>query len=287
MSAGATAVAPRRRTDRVFGRSGTTGVAMRWVVFAVAVVLWDLATHVAVPEDDKMFFPSPLTIGRRMYNLWLTGPADHVFLTHIATANILPSIGRMLGAWVIAVIFGVAAGILLGRVSWLYDYVDPLIQFFRAVPSPALIPVFIVIFKIGTTMRLAVIVFGVVWPIMLNTIDGVRSVEPLQLDTAHVFRLTRLERLRLVIIPAAMPKIFAGLRVSLSMAIILMVISELVGGTDGIGYLLSSAKESFLLPDMWAVIVLLGILGYVANAVLVLVERRALAWHRGVRQVEQ
>jgi ABC-type nitrate/sulfonate/bicarbonate transport system permease component len=146
--------------------------------------------------------------------------------------------------------------------------------------------VFIVIFKIGTSMRLAVIVFGVVWPILLNTIDGVRSVEPLQLDTARVFRLSRLEQLRLIVIPAAAPKIFAGLRVGLSLAVILMVVSELVGGTDGIGYLLSSAKESFELPDMWAVIVLLGVLGYTANALLILVERRVLAWHHGVRRAD-
>jgi ABC-type nitrate/sulfonate/bicarbonate transport system permease component len=283
----ATAISPRRRADRPFGRSGPAGVALRWAVFAAALVLWDLATHVAVPEDDKSFFPSPITIAKRMYDLWLTGPASHLFLTHTATANILPSIGRMLGAWLVAVVLGVSFGVLLGRVQWLLDFVDPLIQFFRALPSPTLIPIFIVIFKIGTSMRLAVIVFGVVWPILLNTIDGVRSVEPLQLDTARVFRLTRLERLRLIIIPAATPKIFAGLRVSLSMAIILMVISELIGGTDGIGYLLSSAKESFQIPDMWASIVLLGILGYVANALLVLVERRVLAWHRGVRQIEQ
>jgi ABC-type nitrate/sulfonate/bicarbonate transport system permease component len=280
-------VSPRWRADRLFGRSGPSGVAVRWAVFAVAVVLWDLATHFAVPEDDKMFFPSPITIAKRMYDLWLTGPADHVFLTHTAIGNILPSIGRMLGAWLIAVVAGVAIGILLGRVQWLLDFVDPLIQFFRALPSPALIPVFIVIFKIGTSMRLAVIVFGVIWPILLNAIDGVRSVEPLQLETARVFRLSRLDRLRLIIIPAAMPKIFAGLRVSLSMAIILMVISEMVGNTDGIGYLLSSAKESFLLPDMWAAIMLLGILGYVANALLIQVERRVLAWHRGVRRVEE
>jgi ABC-type nitrate/sulfonate/bicarbonate transport system permease component len=287
MSATTTALSARRRADRPFGRSGPAGVALRWAVFAVAVALWDLATHVAVPEDDKAFFPSPITIGKRMYDLWLTGPAGHLFLTHTATANILPSIGRMLGAWLIAAVAGIALGVLLGRVQWLLDLADPLIQFFRALPSPALIPVFIVIFKIGTSMRLAVIIFGVIWPILLNTIDGVRSVEPLQLDTARVYRLSRPERLRLIVIPAAAPKIFAGLRVSLSIAIILMVVSELIGGTDGIGYLLSSAKESFLVPDMWASIVLLGILGYVANALLVQIERHVLAWHRGVRQVEQ
>lgn len=283
----ATTLSPRRRADRPSGRSGPAGVALRWTVFAAAVALWDLATHFAVPEDDKTFFPSPITIGKRMYDLWLTGPAGHLFLTHTATANILPSVGRMLGAWLVAAVAGVTLGVLLGRVQWLHDFADPLIQFFRALPSPALIPVFIVIFKIGTSMRLAVIIFGVVWPILLNTIDGVRSVEPLQLDTARVFRLSRLERLRLIVIPAAAPKIFAGLRVSLSIAIILMVVSELIGGTDGIGYLLSSAKESFLVPDMWASIVLLGILGYVANALLIQVERRVLAWHRGARQVER
>jgi ABC-type nitrate/sulfonate/bicarbonate transport system permease component len=276
-----------QRRSRPFGRSGPTGLALRWLVFAGAVALWQLATHVAVPEDDKLFFPAPTVIARRMYELWLTGPANHLFLTPAATGNIFPSLGRMLAGWSIAVVVGVSVGVLLGRSQRLLDYVDPLIQFFRALPSPTLIPVFIVLFKLGLTMRLAVIVFGVLWPILLNSIEGARSVEPLQMDLARVFALTRSQRFRLIIMPSAGPKIFAGLRVSLSLAIILMVISEMVGGTNGIGYTLYTAKDSFELPDMWSAIVLLGILGYTLNAALLRVERRVLAWHRGARRVEQ
>jgi ABC-type nitrate/sulfonate/bicarbonate transport system permease component len=276
-----------RRRSRPFGRSGPTGLALRWLVFAGAIALWQLATYVAVPEDDKLFFPAPTVIARRMYELWLTGPANHVFLTPAATSNIFPSLGRMLAGWGLAVVIGVGAGVLLGRSQRLLDYVDPLIQFFRALPSPTLIPVFIVLFKLGLTMRLAVIVFGVLWPILLNSIEGARSVEPLQMDLARVFALTRSQRFRLIVIPSAGPKIFAGLRVSLSLSIILMVISEMVGGTNGIGYTLYAAKDSFELPDMWSAIVLLGILGYTFNAALLSVERHVLAWHRGARRVEQ
>jgi ABC-type nitrate/sulfonate/bicarbonate transport system permease component len=279
------AATPRR--IRPFGRSGPTGLALRWVVFAVAVALWQLATHVAVPEDDKLYFPPPTVIAKRMYELWLTGPASHLFLTPAATGNILPSLGRMLAGWSIAVVIGVGLGVLLGRSQTLLDYVDPLIQFFRALPSPTLIPVFIVLFKLGLTMRLAVIVFGVLWPILLNSIEGARSVEPLQIDISRVFALSRLQRFRLIVVPSAAPKIFAGLRVSLSLSIILMVISEMVGGTNGIGYTLYTAKDSFELPDMWAAIVLLGILGYSLNSVLLWVERHVLAWHRGAQRVEQ
>lgn len=278
--------APPRRTPP-FGRSGPTGLVLRWAVFAVAVALWQLMTRVAVPEDDKLYFPPPTVIAKRMYELWLTGPASHLFLTPAATGDILPSLGRLLAGWGLAVVIGVGLGIPLGRSQRSLDYVDPLIQFFRAIPSPTLIPVFIVLFKLGLTMRLAVIVFGVLWPILLNSIDGARSVEPLQFDIARVFALSRFERFRLIVMPSAAPKVFAGLRVSLSLSIILMVISEMVGGTDGIGYTLYAAKDSFELPDMWSAIVLLGILGYTLNSALLWVERHVLAWHRGARHVDQ
>jgi ABC-type nitrate/sulfonate/bicarbonate transport system permease component len=263
-----------------------TRFLLRWGVFAAAVSVWQLVTEVAVPEDEKVYFPPPSVIAHRFYQLWLSGPADHGFLTPAVAADIVPSVERMLAGWLLAAVIGVGLGVLLGRLPAVLDYVDPLIQFFRAIPPPALIPVFIVLFKLGPAMRLAVIVSGVVWPILLNAIDGARTVEPLRLDVARVFAVTPWRRLRGIILPAAGPKIFAGLRVSLSMAIILMVISEMVGGTDGIGYRLFTTKDSFQLPDMWAVIVLLGLLGYTFNALLLGLERRVLAWQRAERRVE-
>jgi ABC-type nitrate/sulfonate/bicarbonate transport system permease component len=264
----------------VTAAAGLRGFLLRWAVFAAAVAAWQLVTAVAVPEDEKVFFPPPSVIARRMYELWLSGPADHAFLTPAVAADIVPSVERLLAGWLLAAVLGVGLGLLLGRLPDALDYVDPLIQFFRAIPPPALIPVFIVLFKLGPAMRLAVIVTGVVWPILLNSIDGARTVEPLRLEVARVFALTRWQRFRGIILPAASPKIFAGLRVSLSMSIILMVISEMVGGTDGLGYRLFTTKDAFQLPDMWSVIVLLGLLGYTFNALLLGLQRHVLAWHR-------
>lgn len=260
------------------GRARVTGFLLRWTVFGAAVATWQLLASVAVPEDERVFFPPPSVIAPRMYALWVSGPA--------ATTDIVPSVERVLAGWLLAAVAGVGLGLVLGRRPGLLAYADAPIQFFRAVPPPILIPVFIVLFKLGPAMRVAVIVSGVVWPILLNTIDGARTVEPLRLDVARVFALRPAQRFRGIILPAAGPKIFAGLRVSLSMAIVLMVISEMVGGTDGIGYRLYVSKDSFQLADMWACIVLLGLLGYALNALLLAVERRVLAWHHAERRVE-
>jgi ABC-type nitrate/sulfonate/bicarbonate transport system permease component len=259
-------------------------VALRLAVLAGALMAWQLGTKL-VPEERQLYFPAPSVIGQRMLDLWFSGPVNHAFLTAQATGNIIPSLERMLIGWGLAAVTGIAAGLALGRSQRALDYVDPLIHYFRAIPPPAAIPLFIILFKLADTMRITVIVFGVIWPILLNTIDGARSVEPMQLDTARVFGLTAPVRLFRIILPAAAPKIFAGLRVSLSLSLILMVVSELVGSINGIGYMLNEAKSSFELPDLWACIVLLGILGYAFNAAFLWIERHVLAWHRGARGV--
>jgi ABC-type nitrate/sulfonate/bicarbonate transport system permease component len=291
VNAAAAPAATRRRRPSVpsgkRSRSILGGVALRWSVFAVAVALWQLATSTVVPEDYRLFFPPPTVIAKTGLHTWFSGPVSHAFLSSTAVDNMLPSLGRLLGGWSLAAVAGILIGVLLGRSKHAIEYVDPLIQLGRSIPAPALIPVFIVLFKLGTTMQVAVIVFGVIWPILLNAIEGARSVEPLQLDIARVFRLTLLERLRLITIPAAAPKIFAGLRISLSLSIILMVTSEMIGATNGVGYFLVGARKSFLLPEMWSAIVLLGILGYLLNTVFLWIERRLLAWHRGARHVEE
>jgi ABC-type nitrate/sulfonate/bicarbonate transport system permease component len=139
--------------------------------------------------------------------------------------------------------------------------------------------VFLVLFPIGTPMQLATIIFGVVWPVLLNTIDGAHSLDQTVVEPTRSMRLSRPRFLATVVLPAASPKIFAGLRVSLSLALILMVISELVGGNDGLGAQMVLAQRNFDLPDMWAGIVLLGILGYVLNALLLAVQNRVIGWH--------
>ncbi|SFA84032.1 ABC-type nitrate/sulfonate/bicarbonate transport system, permease component [Amycolatopsis marina] len=256
-----------------------------WALFVALVVLWELVTRIA--EDT--FFPPPTVILGTGARLWLSGPAGQLFLTDTVFEDIVPSLARVLGGWLIAAVIGIGVGVALGRSRTGMDYVGPLFAFARAIPPPTLIPVFLVLFGIGTSMQLATIVFAAVWPILLNTVDGVRSIDRLQHETARSLRTPRHYWIGMVVLPAALPKIFAGLRLSLSIAVILMVVSELVGAVNGIGYELLFAQRQFDFPVMWAWIVLLGALGYGLNSLLLAVERRALRWQpaRNTQQAQQ
>jgi ABC-type nitrate/sulfonate/bicarbonate transport system permease component len=256
-------------------------LARGWLAMLL-LVLWEVAARAA----SDAYFPPPTTIMSAMGDLWFSGPAAHLFLSSKALDDFVPSLSHLFTGWILAAVIGVVLGVALGRSRTASDYVDPLLQLGRAMPPPTLIPFFIIVFQLGATEQVATIVFGVIWPVLLNTIDGARAVDALQLDTAQVFGITGWQRLRKVILPAAAPKIFAGLRISLSFGVILMVVSELMGSTTGIGAELLSAQRSFETPKMWAGIVLLGILGYLLNEAFLLVERRLLAWHAAARRIE-
>jgi ABC-type nitrate/sulfonate/bicarbonate transport system permease component len=251
---------------------------MRWLWRVVAGVAGVGAWQLWASGAKSTFFPPPSAIVARMYHLWFSGPAAHLFLTPDATGNILPSLGRMLAGLAIATAIAFPLGIALGRSPVVTSYLNPLLQFARALPVVTLAPVFIVLFKLGTQMEIATIAFGTIWPILLNTIDGAATVDPQHLETGRAFRLSAWQRLVWVIIPAALPKAFAGFRLSLSLALILMVFSELVGSSNGIGYELSNATNSFDMTLLWSTIVLLGILGYLLNALLGGAERLVLSW---------
>lgn len=245
-----------------------------WLVFLGLLIAWEVATRLA----GSAFFPPPTAILAAAREQWLSGPAAALFLTDTAINDVLGSLGRIALGWISATVIGIGLGTLLGRSRTAMDYVGPLMAFVRAVPPPVLVPVFIVLLGLGVTMQTTVIVFGIVWPILLNTVDGVQSIDQTKVDTARSFRLPRGQWIFGVVLPAAAPKIFAGLRVSMALALVLMVISELVGSTNGIGYQLMFRQQAYDFPGMWAGIVLLGVLGYVLNTLLLAVERRALNW---------
>ncbi len=245
-------------------------LVQRWIVLLVLVGVWELAARRA----GSIWFPPPTKIIDQGIELWFSGPDTAAAWTD----DILPSLARTLGGWLISVAIGIIVGTALGRSRHGMEYVGPLFAFMRAIPPVMLVPVFIVLFGLYTEMKLAVIVFGTVWPILLNTVDGVRTVDSVQTDTARSFRTPRHRWIGSVVLPAALPKIFAGLRVSMSIAVLLMVVSELVGKTSGIGNKLVSAQRQFDFTIMWAWIVLLGILGYGLNALLLVAERHMLRW---------
>jgi ABC-type nitrate/sulfonate/bicarbonate transport system permease component len=243
---------------------------IRLTSIAAAIVVWYALTGRA----DSLFFPTPDKVFTAVWDDWIR-PYSTTW-----SKNLRPSLTRLLAGYLIAAALAITAGVMIGRSRRLGDYVEPVIDFVRAIPPPALLPLFLVLLGIGDSMKVALIATGTFPPILLNSIDGVRSIDPLYLDTARVFRISRLRRLTHVILPSAAPKIFAGLRISMSIAVILMVISELIAATNGIGFRILQSQRQFRMVDLWAGLVVLGIIGAVLNAGLTVVERRVLRWER-------
>jgi ABC-type nitrate/sulfonate/bicarbonate transport system permease component len=250
------------------------GFAQRWIVFACVLVIWQLATMAA----QSKFFPPPTDIVTAAGDLWLGGPASQIWLNDNIFEHLLPSLGRLLTGWLGAAVAGIVLGIALGRSRHGMEYFGPLFAFLRSIPPVLLLPFFMVIFGIESPQKIALIVFGALWPILLNTVDGARSVDDVKMDTVRSFRVPRSHWITMVVLPAALPKIFAGLRVSLSLSLVLMVISELVGAANGLGTQIVDAQRQYDYDDMWSMVVLLGVLGYGLNAALLALERRVLAW---------
>jgi ABC-type nitrate/sulfonate/bicarbonate transport system permease component len=238
------------------------------------LVIWGLWST----ASPATFFPSPLTIAQAFVDTWV-GPA---FVT-----DVLPSLGRLALGIILSIVIGIAAGTLIGLVQWLRELLEPLLEFFRAIPPPVLIPVAMLLLGITDTMKVVVIVAGAVWPVLLNTIEGVRSTDSVMTETARSFAITRGERLRYLVLPAASPRIMAGVRQTLSVALILMVISEMFASSSGLGYRITYFQRNYLIAEMWSGIVLLGLIGVSLAAVFSIVEKRVLRWYHGIKEVER
>jgi ABC-type nitrate/sulfonate/bicarbonate transport system permease component len=246
-------------------------VALEIAVPAGLLAGWQLWT--ASAHDQK--FPRLSTILVEFRHLWLFSE----FGTHV-----VPSLERIGLGFAIAVAAGIALGIPLGLSSWARLWAMPHIEYWRAMPPPALLPISIVLLhSIGNVQKVSFIAFFCFFPILLNTIDGVRGIDPTLTETARSYGVRGLERIRRIVLPAALPQIAAGMRNSLSLAVIVMVLAEYFSSTSGVGYVLLISKNTFQLAPMWATILLIGLLGYLLNLLFVLAERRLLAWHRGWR----
>lgn len=242
-----------------------------------------LALEIAVPvilllgyagwaaNRESFYFPPLGAIADRFVDLWLF---DRV------PGDLLPSLRRLAIGYALCVLLGVGVGLMLGTFRLVQQAVQPFAEFLRALPSVALIPFGMLVFGRDDAMKIFIIVVGAVWPILLNTIDGVRGVDRGMLDMARAYSVGRWGRIRDIVIPATLPRVVAGMRTSLSIAIILMVVSEMVASSNGVGYFVLESQRRFAISDMWAGIVLLGIIGYVANFLFVQAEKRVLRWHR-------
>jgi ABC-type nitrate/sulfonate/bicarbonate transport system permease component len=245
-------------------------VALEISVPILLLVLWGVWSE----NSGSYYFPPLTDILTAFRDTWL--------FSHVGS-DVVPSLVRLGLGYAIASVVAVALGVVLALVPWLRLAADPIVQFLRAIPPPALLPFGILVMGVGNSMKVFIIAFVCLWPVLLNTMDGISGIEPTLLDTSRVYGISPRDRIFRVMLPAAGPQIFAGLRTSLSLSLILMVISEMVASTNGIGYFVLQSQRTFAITEMWSGILLLGILGYVLNFVFVLIERRVLRWHRGAR----
>ena len=245
------------------------------VALEIAVpILVLLVIGVWTAASDSYYFPPLTEVFSTFRETWLF---DRV------GSDVVPSLIRMGLGFAIAVIGGVVIGMALGRSRRARAATAPIVEFLRAIPPPALLPFAILVIGVGASMKVFIIAFVCIWPILLNTIDGAAGIDPTLEDTTRVYGVDRRDNLLRVVLPAAAPQIFAGIRTAVSLALILMVISEMVASTNGIGYFVLQSQRTFAIPEMWSGILLLGILGYALNFVFVIIERRVLRWHRGAR----
>jgi ABC-type nitrate/sulfonate/bicarbonate transport system permease component len=201
--------------------------------------------------------------------------------------DVVPSLARLAIGFTVAVALGVGLGTAIGLSPRLRALVEPVLEFLRAIPPPVLVPVLMLFAGIGDLMKVLVIVSGALWPVLLNTVEGVRAVDEVLIDTSRSYGIVGLRRLRHTVLPSAGPQIFTGARQALSIGIILMVISEMFAASSGLGFTVVQFQRGFQIPEMWSGVLLLGILGAALAQLFQLVEHRVLAWYHGQRQAHR
>jgi ABC-type nitrate/sulfonate/bicarbonate transport system permease component len=248
----------------------------RWLGAAtVALLIGLLEAAVRTGAVNRALVPAPSTVAHKLGTL-------------VAGGEVLGPLGETLAllalAYTAACALAVAVGLLMGRFAVVHGLLEPLVEVLRPLPKPALLPPLILFLGLGMSMKLAIIGLGVFFPVLVNTVQGVRGTEPVLLDMARTFGHGRARTLFTVVLPAALPMVLAGMRVSLGLGLVLVVIAEMMAGTGGVGYLILDMQRSFRVPEMYAWTVILAVLGWGLNAVFVRLERRVTHWSLASRE---
>ncbi|WP_110588195.1 ABC transporter permease [Microbacterium suaedae] len=242
----------------------TAALIKAWLPLSL-VAVWAVGSTAA----PSPFFPPLRIILERFWTVWL----GEGFVEHV-----LPSLLNLAIGFAIALVIGIAAGSLLALMPTAALLANPFLQFLRAMPSIALLPVALVLFGTGMEARVALIAYGAIWPILLNTTDGITSIHPGVRQATRSYRFTRANTYFRVLLPGSFPQISLGIRLSLSIALVLMIGSEFYGAINGIGAYVLQSQLMFRTADMWSGVILLGLLGYLLSTGYGYVEDRLLRW---------
>lgn len=235
----------------------------------ILVLLLALEGAVRAGKVNAAIVPPPTVVLQKLVGI-LTGGA---FLEPLGKTMYLLFVSYAIGC-----AFAVGVGLLMGRYKFVDGLLEPLVEFLRPLPKPALLPPLMLFLGLGDTMKMTVISLGVFFPVLINTVQGVRGTDPVLLDVGRTFGHKPTAALRKIILPSALPLILAGMRVSLGLGLVLVIVAEMMAATGGIGFLVIDMQRSFRSADMYAWIVILAVLGYALNALFVRLERRLIHW---------
>lgn len=260
-------VSPARREPlhRIAGVGSAVG--RRTIAVIVFLAVWEAAPRAGLV--DRTFLPPVSDVIPALWELARNGQL---------WSNTQASLARSLSGFALAIGVAVPLGLLVGWYRPLADLLNPLLELFRNTAAIALLPVFILILGIGETSKIAIVVYACVWPILLNTINAVRTVDRTLVKSARSLGLSAPRIFQKVILPASVPTIFTGIRLAGATSILVMVVAEMVGAKEGLGYLINASQQNFAINDMYAGIVAISLIGLVFNQLLVLTERRFTRW---------
>ena len=208
----------------------------------------------------------------------VVGALVHGFADGGLLDNMLVSLRRSGTAFGIAVSLAIPLGLLMGSFRRFEAVVDPLIQLFRQTSALAIYPIFILWLGLGETSKVTIICWAAFFPVLLNTISGVKQVDARLIEMARVFGASKAEVFRRVVLPSATPAIFVGLRLSATTSLLLLVAAEMIGARRGLGFLIINSQYNFEIPLMFAAIVLLAVIGLTVNYTLLVLQRRLCRW---------
>ncbi|WP_040807485.1 ABC transporter permease [Nocardia concava] len=237
------------------------------IVIVLFLALWEAAPRLGLV--DEIFLPPFSTVVQAGLELIRNGQMWD---------NVSTSVTRSLIGFGIALLAAIPVGVAIAWYKPIADFLNPVLELFRNTAALALLPVFILILGIGETSKIALVVYAGFFPILLNTISGVRTVDPLLIKSAVSLGFSPLRLFQKVILPAAVPSIFTGIRMAASGSILVLIAAEMFGARAGLGYLITAAQQNFQIPDMYAGIVAIALVGLVYNGVLVTIERRLSRW---------
>jgi len=243
---------------------------LRWPGFLlIAVILgaWEFSS--AEGWLDPVAFPRVSVV----VSAWAESIASGVL-----PQELLRTLARVFTGLGLAIVVGIPLGLLMGTVPFIYRLMEPITEFLRPIPSSAYIPISILFLGIGNEMKVFAVFVSCYFPILLNTLSGIRGTDPILIDTGRTFSVSRLKSLTQIVFPAAFPSILTGIRISLGTSLIVCVVAEMIIGNSGMGYFILNAQRIFRTPDMFAGIFMLGVVGFLINMLFLRVERHFLRW---------